>query len=175
MGALTDSLHQLERTATIKETKKEREKREKKEIEMELYKFFNYHFSQFPKNYELNYKYYLKSKPRQELHKNFANQLDFIEFYKIYDNILNYIYKRYKKIYNTNEEEKQEKEYYKKLEEIQKLDNKYYLLLEQEKELKQERQKKKSNHINNIIATSLLGGIIAASKHKNKYRKGSKK
>jgi len=165
MGQLIDSLHQLERTTTTRETKKEREKREQKEIEIKLYNFFIYHFSKFPKSYEKNYIYYLGSKPRKELHKQIAPNIDFLEFYKIYDKMLDTIYKRYKKIYKIQNEEteKQEKEEQKEIEQYKKVIQKNY-------KLKQQKQQTKRKLINNILGSFFIGLLIPTRKNKNKYK-----
>lgn len=165
MGILTDSLHQLDRSITKKETQKEREKREQKEIEIKLYNFFIYHFKQFPKSYEKNYCYYLGTKPRQELHKKIAPNIDFLEFYKIYDKILDTIYKRYKKIYKIQNEEteKREKEEQKEIEQYKKAIQKNY-------KLKQQKQQTRRKLINNILGSFLIGLLIPTRKKKNKYK-----
>lgn len=171
MGIFTQNIQQLERSLTNEQKKRTYKKEKTRELELYLY---NKIYSKFYKSKNSDPDFILGYFQNPDIKKqllNYTGFLDDIEKSKIYNNILNSIYKDFKRYYNLEiDTSKEEKEQQKKLQLIEKLDVQYLKLLEEEKEIKTNRQKTHAKGINKAINAICIGSYIAGKKHKNKYK-----
>ena len=175
MGVFTQNIQQLERSLTNEQKKRAFKKEKIRELELFLYnKFYNKFYENKKQNPVFLLGYFQNPDIKKRL-LNYNGFLDDIEKSKIYNNILNNIYKDFKKYYTleidtTKENIKQQKEEEQKQKELEKLKKEYFKQLEKNQKLKKKQKETYNKATDFSINSILIGSIIAGKTHKNKYK-----